>query len=315
MGKQENLKTVEDFLGSAFWRQPHFSQLFADEIEILFPYAPPGMPTYFDSWETGCCFEWLNRTVRDFHTDVKGLYGTPYEEEFWSYGSCTGDVHWANQDGEFHSEYIARLTVHNGKIRSIKLQMDPLAFYKAAHIEVPVFKMDIYDPEVDKLMEIRKNSPSKKKPADNREPNQRLSDNLNALRCWVKREEYRSKESVAVNFDGDVWWVPPEMTDLQKSLDLFRRSCWTKASSPWMYRNPSGVIHPTDDPHVFFAEMQGRGPARWLGNHNDGHYHQSYFIIVKFNDQGELTYMLEPVNPINKFNCENISIPTFPYYM
>ena len=318
MGMKEiNAVAAKAALSCMFWRQPNYTRLFADNVELFVPYAPPGMPQYFSNWETGCCFEWLNRTVRSWKSEPTAFYTTPDIEEFWAYGDCEGNVHWGNVDRIFTSQYVVKLNVRDGKIFRVKLQMNPLDFLYAAGRDVPIFHMDLNDPAVDQYIEKLKTAIPKKYPVpENRTAKEILRDNLEAMRCGIRREEYRALSVNAPDSKGGGWWAPPEMSTRTFTPEEAQRiNPWVKASSPWMFRDPRSVIHPTDDGHVWFCEMDGRGPANWRGNGHDGHYHQSYFIILETDDEGRITNMIETINPMAKFNATNISIPSFPYYL
>jgi ketosteroid isomerase-like protein len=316
--KTLNATVARDALTCMFWRQPNFTRLFDEQFELFFPYAPPGMPQYFDTWEGECCFAWLNRTVKNWTSKLRGFFTTPDDEEFWGYGDCAGDVIWGAKENRFESQYIVKINVRAGKIYRAKLQMNPLDFLTAAGRAVPVFHMDLFDPAVDEYVQSHpkiRGSSGEKPAAQNRLPKEMLRDNLESMRCGVEREKYRALETYAPDFNGSGCWVPPEMTKKLSDDMAERVTPWVKASSPWMFRDPRGVIHRTDDEHTWFIEMNGRGPANWRGNGQDGHYHQSYFIIVTTDDEGRFTSLLEAINPMNKFNATNISIPTFPYYL
>ena len=72
---EKRRKTAEKVAGTAFFKADLFAACYADEITMDVPSAPPGMPNHFDTWDTERCFEWLNRTVRRWDSEVKEFYG------------------------------------------------------------------------------------------------------------------------------------------------------------------------------------------------------------------------------------------------
>ena len=334
--KERNQKTARLVAGAAFWRSEYFPRCFAAEFSMDFPSAPPGMPTHFDVWESERCFEWLNRSVKRWAVDVEEFYGTPDPAQFWAVGTCDGETFWGDMDGHYHSKFFMRLELADGKVRYLKVLADPLEMLRAAGKEVPVFRMDLYDEKVEEYLSTHPTAPAKELPADEYEgidlsPEavaQRRRYNLETNLCGIQREKYRKLETVNPRFSGGAWFIPHEMDEIAhcavpQRLDgndfpagLEKRGfAWTKASSPWMYRDTRSVLYPTDDENVWFVEMHGHGPGRWRGNNCDnGHYHQSYFLVIRFDRAGRLLVRDEVLNPINKYNCVGLTLPSFPYY-
>ncbi|MCC8138688.1 MAG: PhzA/PhzB family protein [Lachnospiraceae bacterium] len=321
-----------------FWRHEYFPEYFAENFTMDIPFAPPGMPQHFDVWESERCFEWLNRTVRSWTVEPEEFYTTPDPGRFWAVGRFAGEVLWGKEPGKFRSKFFIRLDAHEGKIDYIKLWTDPLALLRAAGRDVPVFRMDLYDEKVEEYLEQHppKTVAHAKAAGDDDEGldmsaeavEKRRRLNLETNFCGIEREKYRSLETVNPDFSGGVWFIPHEMDEVipcrtEQKLDgkdfppeiAARGNAWTKSSSPWMYRDRRGELFPTDDENVYFAEMHGHGPGRWRGNHcDDGHYHQPYLMVLKFDRAGRMLVRDEVLNPVNKYNCVNISLPSFPYY-
>lgn len=296
-----------------------------------FPFAPPGMPTYFSVWETERCFEWLNRTVKRWSAEETAFYGTPDPEQFWAIGRCHAEVLWGGQEGTMESQYFLRLQMREGRAAALKLWTDPLFMLRAAGREVPVFRMDIHDEKVDEYLASHPAKPAAAEPPLNHDPEARearIRANLDTNRCGAEREKYRALETNAPAFSGGVWFVPKEMDgiahlhtpqrleggDFPPEL-AGRCFAWTKASSPWMYRDTRSVIYPTENPRFYFAELNGHGPGRWRGNGaDDGHYHQPYLMLIELDEEGRLLRRDEILNPVNKYNSVNLTLPSFPYY-
>lgn len=338
--KERNMAVARQISAAAFWRREYFPRYFTPTFTMDLPSAPPGMPTHFDVWETERCFEWLNRTVKGWTSEVEEFYPTPDPRQFWVIGRCGGQVLWGGNEGEYSSKFFMRLQLVEGQVDYIKCMIDPLGMLRAAGREVPVFRMDLFDSKVDAYLQSHPGAGSP--PADTLDAEdytgldmspeaiaQRRKYNLETNLCGNQREKYRRLETIHPSFSGGAWFIPHEMDQVAHSrveqrLDghdfppelAARGFAWTKASSPWMYRDTRSILFPTDDENVWFAEMHGHGPGRWRGNGCDnGHYHQPYFLILKFDRAGRLLVRDEVLNPVNKYNCVNLTLPSFPYYL
>ena len=338
-----NRELAQKIASVPFWRLEYFPRYFTEEFTMDFPAAPPGMPNHFDIWEAERCFEWLNRTVKNWRVQLEEFYSTPDPEQFWAIGSCGGEVFWGDQDGTYESKYIMRLELKDGKIHYIKCMVEPIRMLKAAGLKVPVFHKGIEEPAVDEYLclhpEARKHREAKvyKDPSESelvvdQNPESvkiRRENNLKESACGVLREEYRRLTTANPEFAGAAWFVPddrpwsdsPEPVMITDNKEppreaQIRTHAWLKSSSPWMYRDTRSRFYPTDDEHVWFVEMNSHGPARWHGNGCDhGHYHQPYFLIIKFDDAGRMIHRAEILAPVNKYASVNVSLPSFPYYL
>ena len=341
--KSYNMVLARRIASNAFWRHEYFPAYFTENFTMEFPTAPPGMPNYFSVWETERCFEWLNRTVRTWSVELEEFYSTPDPEQFWAIGYCRGDVYWGNNNGCYESKYIMRIEMKDGKVNFIKGMIEPIRMLKAAGRSVPPLHKGIEDPRVDEYLaahpEARKNKeakvfvdPSRSEASVDMSPeaiNLRRANNLKESACGVEREKYRRLTTANPGFTGAAWFVPddrpwadpPEpvmINDNKRPPEeaQMRIHAWLKSSSPWMYRDPRSVIYFTDDEHVCFVEMNSHGPARWHGNDCDnGHYHQPYLLIIKFDDAGRMVHRAEILNPVYKYFSVNLNIPSFPYYL
>jgi hypothetical protein len=291
------------------------------------------MPTHFSVWESERCFEWLNRTVKDWTVEVEEFYPTPDPQQFWMIGHWGGAVFWGGVAGYYWSKVFMRMEVREGRVSYLKVMSDPLEMLRAAGREVPVFHMDLFDEKVDEYLDSHPQTKEGKPAAVELDSSpgavaQRKREQLLANCCGIHREDARRQEQNAPGFSGGAWFIPHEMDQVAHSRqpqrldgldfppELARRGfAWTKASSPWMYRDTRSVIYPTQNDSVYFIEMNGHGPGRWRGNGcDDGHYHQAYLIVLKFDALGQVAVRDEVLNPVNKYNCVNLSLPSFPYY-
>lgn len=338
----KNRETARLIASVPFWRAEYFPAMFTEDFTMDYPAAPPGMPNHFDVWESERCFEWLNRTVRKWKVKLEEFYGTQDPDQFWAIGWCGGDVFWGNHEGHYMSKYIMRLELKGGKINYIKGMIEPIGMLKAAGLEVPVFHKGIEEPEVDEYLklhpEARRNREAKVFQIQSETDfvdmspeavEERRNNNLKESACGVEREKYRRLTTANPLFTGAAWFVPddrpwaepPEPVMINDNKEppadvQVRVHAWLKSSSPWMYRDTRSKVFPTDDKHVFFVEMNSHGPARWHGNGCDnGHYHQPYFLIIRFDDAGRMLHRAEILSPVNKYSSVNITLPSFPYYL
>jgi len=341
--KRYNREIAQMIASVPFWRAEYFPELFTETFTMAYPSAPPGMPNYFDVWETERCFEWLNRTVKTWHVVNEEFYSTPDPNQFWAIGSCEGTVFWGDQDGHYESKYLMRIEMKDGKVDHIKGVIEPIRMLKAAGLRVPVLHKGIESPKVDEYLAAHPEARTKKEakvfidPSDSVRKvdmspevvKERRNNNLQESACGVLREEYRRLTSANPDFTGAAWFIPDDRpwadppdpvminNNRQPPKDAqVRIHAWIKSSSPWMYRDTRSKAYPTDDPSVWFMEMYSHGPSRWHGNNCEhGHYHQPYFLIFKFDDAGRMLHRAEILNPVNKYASANITLPSFPYYL
>lgn len=341
--KEQNYKIAKMIAVNPFWRMDYFPKYFSDGFTISFPFAPPGMPNYYDVWEAERCFSWLNRTIRTWEVELEEFYSTPDENQFWAIGNCKGKVYWGDQNGTYESKYVMRIECSEGKINFIKGVVEPIRMLKAAGLDVPVFNKGIDHPAVDEYLsshpeakQIREAKvfidPSKSEKVVDMNPaqvEQRRQNNLLESACGIKREEYRRLTTANPKFKGAAWFVPDNRPWAQSPEPVLindnrqppkdaqiRIHAWIKASSPWMYRDTRSTFYPTDDEHTWFMEMYSHGPSSWYGNKCEhGHYHQPYFMIFRFDDAGRMLHRAEILNPVYKYASANITLPSFPYYL
>lgn len=342
--KVANMELATKIASVPFWRPEYFPKYFTESFTMDYPAPPPGMPNHFDVWEAERCFEWLNRTVRSWKVDLEEFYSTPDPNQFWAIGYCSGDVYWGNHDGHYESKYIMRIEMKDGKVNYIKGMIEPIRMLKAAGIDVKPLHKGIDDPKVDEYLEAHPEARTKREAKVFQDPSESVQDidmspeaieerknnNLKESACGVEREKYRRLTTANPAFAGAAWFVPddrpwmdppgePVMINNNKLPPReaqIRIHAWIKSSSPWMYRDTRSKIYQTDDEHVWFVEMNSHGPSRWHGNGcENGHYHQPYFLIIKFDDAGRMTHRAEILSPVYKYNSANLSIPSFPYYM
>ena len=317
--KEANREKLDLYLHENFWEKSR-DALFSDDIVVDLPSAPPGMPQHLDAFDYRQYRSWLERTVTHAESRVRETFGTPDPNVFWAVRDVKAQVNWGKQAGTFESRVICRVEFRHGKIRYIKNCWNPLQFLYAAGVEVPLFKMDLYDPRVDQY--LKEHAPAAGG-ADVREEldespaavAKRTLDNLEAL-C---RPDYWDAENTMTSYSPDcesvVWFLPPEMKESYPPELMDRVNAWSELSCPNIDFDEDGRYWATDDPHVYFCEYMCSGLVDWIGNNAPGgHYRNRYFYILRFDDLGRVKRSEEILNPINKFNSIGVSLPTFPYY-
>lgn len=314
--KEANRALVADYLTKPFW-EPAYSGLFAEDLTMDIPSAPPGMPQHFDAFDARQYRQWLARTVRRYESTVAELYGTPDPGVFWAVRDVSADVTWGKQPGQFQSRIFCRVELKDGKIRHIAINWNPLAFLYAVHADVPVFRMDLHDPRIDAFLSRQTETPAPAAPLD---PSpeavaKRIRDNLDAFRSGDYFYALEHIAAFAPGHDSKVWFLPPEMEESYPPEMMPRVEAWTAVScSEPIDFDAAGRYWATDDPSVYFAEYMCWGKVDWVGNDSPGWYRNRYFYVLRFDELGRIACCEEVLNPVNKFNSIGVSIPTFPYY-
>lgn len=339
--KERNAKIARLVANSPFWNNQIFCRYFADDFTMDIPNAPLGMPNHYDTWEAERCFEWLNRTVRKWESEIVKFYPTPDANVFWIQGNQKGDVFWGENDGKLDTEFFMRIEFRCGKVSYISWRFHTWSWLAAAgkryhtHVRnLPVDengKVDEYnkgflitpdDPDIQAYYDnpafgIIPHGKAEVKIDDSKEAiYQRRQINIYQFASGVERDEYRHKEVLSENYKKQAYFVggisPEEQMDSDNDPILF---AWNKVCSPWMTRDPRSQFYPTDDPNVYFVEMKAHGPGCWRANGvKVGHYKQDYLVRITLDDMGRLVRFEEIANPINGLNSTGAQIDNFPYY-
>jgi hypothetical protein len=313
--KKQNYELVKRMITSQYWL-PENKDMFSGGINLELPNAPPGMPQYFNPVDFKLYTDWLSQTVKTWKVNSGyEIYGTKNENLFWVVRECSGDVHWAGVDGKFESRMVSRITTENGKIKHIKELFNPLSFLKAIGAEVPIFHVKM---DYDEIKKVKAEEAKNKKPAapmDNSPAAvaKRLSNNLAVYRDALDYKAEGEMQTLAENCEWRVWFLPPEMKAAYYGDEKIGIDIWTSRSVISYKYLPDAVVYQTDDPSIYFIECGGDGIAEWQGNNVRGRYRNRYVMFDQY-ENGALIKHHEYLNPINKFNSINKSIPSFPYY-
>lgn len=310
-----NVPLVEKFFVNEFW-QEEYRSLLTDDFHVVFTNAPAGMPQYFEDAGLGICAHWLRRTVKNWKVTVDEGYNGVNDDLVWLVGSCEADTYWGMVDGHFASKFVVKAKIREGKIRSIRLMMDPLSFLRAAKIKFPIFPVDLWDPSVEAFL----NAPKEQEPSVDLDTSpeaiaKRTDDMLDCFRdkkCFAPL----NKVVYSPDYQGDVWFLPPEVCGPHSPEKLERMEAWSavsctvKGDDIWC----RSVEHRVqENPNLFFVELESCGRVDWVGSPETGYYRNQYILRLTVDNLGRFSSMIEILNPINKYNSINTSIPTFPY--
>jgi ketosteroid isomerase-like protein len=313
--KKQNYDLVKRMITSQYWL-PENRDMFSGDCTLELPNAPPGMPQYFNPVDFMLYLDWLSRTVKAWNVNPGyEIYGTKDENLFWVVRECSGDVHWAGKDGKFESRMVSRITTEKGKIKHMKELSDPLSFLKAIGAEVPIFRVAMDSEEIKKVKAEAANNKKPAAPMDNSPAAvaKRLSNNLSVYRDALDYTAEGEVMTLTENCEWRVWFLPPEMKAAYYGDEKIGIDIWTTRSVISYKYHADAVIYETDDPSIYFIECGGSGIAEWQGNNVRGAYRNSYVMFDQF-ENGALIKHHEYLNPVNKFNSINKSIPSFPYY-
>jgi hypothetical protein len=341
--KEMNSKIAKLVAETSFWNSEVFCRYFADDFTMDIPSAPVGMPNHYSTWEAERCFEWLNRSVRKWHSKIIEFYPTPDPDQFWVHGSQGGEVFWGEHDGSLETDFFMRIEFKHGKVSYINWRFHSHAWLLAAgkryhgHVmHLPKnedgsvddynkgFLIDPNDPDIQAYINapvfgsIPKGQDKEGLDISKEAIYKRRQINIYQFASGIDRDKYRSLESLNEDykkfayFVGDPYPVEGGLDDTDNDKVLF---AWNKVCSPWMYRDPRSKFYPTDDPNVIFVEMNAHGPGCWRANGvKVGHYHQDYLVRLILDDLGRLVRFEEIANPVNGLNSTASEIDNFPYY-
>lgn len=341
--KELNEKTARLVASSAFWNGEIFCKYFTDDFTMDIPTAPIGMPNHYSTWEAERCFEWLNRSVRKWISEIIEFYPTPDPNVFWVHGKHIGDVFWGEQDGHLESDFFMRIEFRNGKVSYLNWRFHAWAWLMAAgkryhsHItKLPVledgtvdeynkgFLIDKTDPDILEYLnhptfgEIPVGQKAEEFDDSRESIESRRQINIYQFASGAFRNDYRKLETLNENYKKFAYFVGdpyPDENGINDSDNDPVMFAWNKVCSPWMYRDPRSKFYPTDDPNVVFVEMNAHGPGCWRANGvTIGHYKQDYLVRLILDDLGRLVRFEEIANPVNGLNSTASEIENFPYY-
>lgn len=296
------------------WWKPCYDSAFTDDFKLECPFAPPGMFQEIPFPQIMVHKDWLARTVKSWEVDVISILGPkqPDGDVFFLTYNVRGAVHWGGCDGEYQNRVVDRVTLRDGKICNIREWSNPLQYIWAAGREIPLFRVSLdWNCNIGSVL----NRPKAPEPEYDLSPEAcearrkenifRFSTDTAGIACQPIR--------VPEGFLRYVWFVPPEMKDHYSDEEAPFMELWSSLSCDGFQFLPGAVVYETEDPNECFFEPSATAVYHWEGNHSHGGYMNRYLCHIEMNEQGFCTRYDEYLNPINKMNSINKSIPSFPW--
>lgn len=293
---------VSRFCSARFWEE-QYDELFAPDLVVDFPHAPPGMLQHLDRFEFDAFRFWLRNTVREMEAVGEvTIIPTTDPQLFFAVRFCKGTVYWAKKEGEYANEHAMKIVVRDGKIAYLKDYFNPLAFYRALDIVLPAF---VYDPDPNAAnTRMPEGEPSRLTEAQNR---QRVHDNfLNPINFDNSLESIYAADIVMVCPN-----VPYSMPEAYEGVEF-------DIENKWMYQVCQEMVGPDSTPSYESADgnwliLEENCYMRTLWSGHDGHYTQRELYMV-YMVEGKIKHFRVYFNPLNKFSSMNQSVPSFPYF-
>jgi ketosteroid isomerase-like protein len=303
MDKNNNYRIVERFINSNFWLT-EYENIYSDDFVADMPFAPPGMYQHFENRFEYFTFNlWLSRSLKSWElTAQPRIFPTTDPNQFWAIRNGSGDVFWAGRKGRFNNEYLSFIVVKGGKIAYLKDYCDPLDFYKAIDIPIPIFDYD--PPETAPCARM----PHHGKSLYDAETNRRraitqFSNPIEPLEGSEPVYAYDVVETcpyAPLTMPGD---FSGEAFDIQTAWMLRDVVEWNA--------NPRPKVFVTPDPDIFIVETYGYGLTNW--SKTTGRYTNREVMLIEL-EAGKVKRFRVYFNPVNKFSSLNVSLPSFPYF-
>ena len=300
--KTPQYELVKQFCSLPFWEE-QYDALFAPDLVVDFPHAPPGMLQHLDRFEFDAFRFWLRNTVRELElVTAPTIIPTTDPDLFWTVRFTRGKVYWAKKDCDYSNEHAMMVRVRDGRIVYAKDYFNPLSFYRALDISLPAF---IYDPDpAAENTRMPAGAESKLTEAQNR---QRVMDNfLNPINFDADLEPIYTNDIVMVCPN-----VPYSMPERYEGADF-------DIENKWMFENCLDLVGPEHTPSYQSADgnwlmVEANCYLRTLWSHHEGHYTQRELYMV-YLERGKIKHFRVYFNPLNKFSSMNQSVPSFPYF-
>lgn len=308
-------RIVEKFVTSPWWKAEYEDLLSAD-FSLELPFAPPGVAQYPCAGQLWAHKQWLGKTTREWNVSVERIY-PPKDPEtgvYFAVTNVTAKVCWGGAESDYKNRVVARVTVRDGKVTNLREWSNPLEWLRAAGREVPLFRVAIPWDKVPKYREERlaRESAPFTFDASPEAVKARMAQNVSAF-CAATSEENHKTFDHPTNYDRTVYWLPHEMKEHVEGDEIDQMEAWTWGSMHTWKLMEDAIAYPTEDPKCFFFETGGYGDVSWLGNDSHGGYQNRYIKYMEMDENGFIIKYGEYVNPINKFNSINKSIPSFPW--
>lgn len=300
------LRLVREFLTVPYW-DTQYDGLFAPDITVDFPYAPPGMLQHMIPFEFAAYRFWLRQTVRTWQEDAPpAILPTTDPDLFWAIRWGSGRVYWAQRECGYKNEFVYRIQVKNGKIQTLREYANPIAYYDALGIVLPNFNYLLDTVPEAPLCRMEQGAPSHFTPAENlRRAVANFADPINGHDG--DPEPIYAHDMVEVTP-----YAPMDMLERWAGKDFDIQTEWMFRNVPeWNVMDPA-PFYQGADPNVIVVESYGYGRVSW--SNREGHYTQRELQIVHLDEKGKIDHFRVYFNPIQKFSSMNQSVPSFPYF-
>ncbi|KAH9900107.1 hypothetical protein F4778DRAFT_156330 [Xylariomycetidae sp. FL2044] len=316
--RSQNEAVLDRLLQTPFWEKDDSEKdLLSRECNLEFPFAPPGMPKVFDFPRRRVWISYLRRTTKAWsrHSIVK--YPTHDPSRFWVESTTVADVTWGGPHvRKFECAHIELVVIQGGKVTLVRTWSDPLAYYRAAGINLPIFHFDgRWDVSVpSKQWEKPDAVPSTEEEAT--AARRELFDYfLRPNYADPEREGPKSKKRFTEDFRPSMPFNPKGM--MREFNDQFLAAC-----NDWMHRTlvswEQQVIDFHEDkfldPDLAIVEANGtHGLVKWDPSGATSGYCSDYIIMVKLRDF-QIAECREYLDPVAKLLSAGLIVPCFPFF-
>ncbi len=293
---------VREYCTNPFW-QEEYNHLFAPDLSVDFPHAPPGFYQHFYAFEFNYFRLWLRNIFDDWSQPCQPtIMQTKDPNVIWAVYFCNAKITLAKKVCSYQNEHAVRFTIKDGLIVHIKDYFNPLCFYDSLGIRLPAF---IYDPIAEtEPVRMPKDGVSKFTLAQN--IRRAFNNFANPIEVDGDPESIYSNDVVEVCPNA-----PYSMTESYSGKSFDVQTEWMFRTVPEWHSDPHNAAYETTDPDVIIVESEGYGRTTW--SNTDGHYCQRELQIAFLQD-GKVKHFRVYFNPLCKFNSLNQSIPSIPFF-
>ena len=302
----EKYQLVHRFLTVPFWENT-YDDLFAEDIVVDFPYAPPGMYQHMIPFEFLAYRKWMAETVRQWQLAAEPTI-IPINDghTFWTISAVSAQVYWAKRETGYENEVVCKIEVRDGKIAYLRIFENPIAYCRAMGAEVPHFEYlnDITDdPPCIRMAEGQVSKFTTE---------QNVQRAINNFANPIDGHDSDPESIYAFDAVEVTPYAPHDMYEVWSGKILDQQIEWMMRDCPEWTTIDKVPFYQSVDPNVIVVESFGYGRVVW--SHTDGHYTQRELQIVHLDDSGKVSYFRVYFDPMRKFASMNKSVPSFPYY-
>lgn len=301
--KTQNYRIVEKFLTIPYWEN---KILFSKDIEVEYPFAPPGMIQKMIPFEFFAHCMWMQKVISNWKATEVTIIPTTDENLFWAIREEQADMILGMRSGKYINECVFRIVLEDGKIKQFREYGNPHAYYDVMNIILPAFRYQCDTKQNVPCMRMKKGEKSKFSPEKN-----------------LKRAIANYANPITGN-DGD-----PEPIYADNVVEVTPYSAYDHTlycsgkefdiHMEWMFRNvlewntqENAPFYQSTDPKVIIVESYGYGKTSWGGR--IGHYMQRELQIAHMNEEGKVDHFRVYYNPLYEYTSMNQNIPTIPYF-